>query len=556
MLVGLSIHNIVLIDRLDLAPDGGLTVLTGETGGGKSILLDSLDLALGARADAAMIRHGAEQGIVAAQFTLESNHPALEILRELGLDAEDGEIILRRVVTRDGRGKAFVNDQPVSVAGLRQIGDTLVEIHGQNADRGLINPAGHRALLDAYAGETVLARSVGLAYRNWRAAEDALSEAEADSAAARSDEAYLRHAAEELTALAPEAGEEAKLAAERQLMMNAEKLVDDANEALAAAGGDSGAEDRLMTALRRLERVAERAEGLLDQPIEALERALVETREAVARLEEALARLDFEPGRLEKVETRLFALRAAARKHQCPVDDLEALARKLTTRLEAIETGEGRIAGLRKAAQAARGEYVILKDRLAAARAKAAKKLDKAVSGELAPLMLGRARFSTRVEPLGEASWGPDGGDRVVFEVVTIPNAPPGPLSKIASGGELSRFLLALRVVLAATGAAPTLVFDEVDRGVGGAVADAVGERLSRLAEDAQVLVVTHSPQVAARGEHHWRIAKGEAKAGQGLVTTVEALDTKTRREEIARMLSGARITDEARAAAESLMQA
>jgi DNA repair protein RecN (Recombination protein N) len=554
MLAGLSIHNIVLIDRLDLVPETGLTVLTGETGAGKSILLDSLDLALGARSDAAMIRQGAEQGSVTAEFTLEPGHPALAILDELGLEADQGSVILRRVIGRDGRSKAFVNDSPVSIAALRQIGDTLVEIHGQNADRGLINPAGHRSLLDAYAGETALLAKIAAAYRDWRAAEDALAEAIETSAAARSDEAYLRHAVEELTALAPEGGEEAQLASERQLMMNAEKLAGDTTEALDAVGGDGGAEDRLMTALRRLERVAERAEGLLDQPLEALERALVETREAVARLEDANRKLDFEPGRLDKVEARLFALRAAARKHQCQVDDLAALTQKLTMRLEAIETGEERIEALRKAAGEAREAYGALTDRLSAAREKAAKKLDKAVSAELAPLMLGRAKFSTRVEPLDEKAWGPEGGDRVVFEVVTIPNAPPGPLSKIASGGELSRFLLALRVVLAATGTAPTLIFDEVDRGVGGAVANAVGERLSRLASGAQVLVVTHSPQVAARGEHHWRIAKGEIKGTP--ITGVEILDSKARREEIARMLSGAKITDEARAAAESLMQA
>ena len=554
MLAGLSIHNIVLIDRLDLVPETGLTVLTGETGAGKSILLDSLDLALGARSDAAMIRQGAEQGSVTAEFTLEPGHPALAILDELGLEADQGSVILRRVIGRDGRSKAFVNDSPVSIAALRQIGDTLVEIHAQNADRGLINPAGHRSLLDAYAGETALLRKIAAAYRDWRAAEDVLAEAIETSAAARSDEAYLRHAVEELTALAPEEGEEAQLASERQLMMNAEKLAGDTTEALDAVGGDGGAEDRLMTALRRLERVAERAEGLLDQPLEALERALVETREAVARLEDANRKLDFEPGRLDKVEARLFALRAAARKHQCQVDDLAALTQKLTMRLEAIETGEERIEALRKAAGEAREAYGALTDRLSAAREKAAKKLDKAVSAELAPLMLGRAKFSTRVEPLDEKAWGPEGGDRVVFEVVTIPNAPPGPLSKIASGGELSRFLLALRVVLAATGTAPTLIFDEVDRGVGGAVANAVGERLSRLASGAQVLVVTHSPQVAARGEHHWRIAKGEVKGTP--ITTVEILDSKTRREEIARMLSGAKVTDEARAAAESLMQA
>ena len=554
MLAGLSIHNIVLIDRLDLVPETGLTVLTGETGAGKSILLDSLDLALGARSDAAMIRQGAEQGSVTAEFTLEPGHPALAILDELGLEADQGSVILRRVIGRDGRSKAFVNDSPVSIAALRQIGDTLVEIHAQNADRGLINPAGHRSLLDAYAGETALLAKIAAAYRDWRAAEDALAEAIETSAAARSDEAYLRHAVEELTALAPEGGEEAQLASERQLMMNAEKLAGDTTEALDAVGGDGGAEDRLMTALRRLERVAERAEGLLDQPLEALERALVETREAVARLEDANRKLDFEPGRLDKVEARLFALRAAARKHQCQVDDLAALTQKLTMRLEAIETGEERIEALRKAAGEAREAYGAFTDRLSAAREKAAKKLDKAVSAELAPLMLGRAKFSTRVEPLDEKAWGPEGGDRVVFEVVTIPNAPPGPLSKIASGGELSRFLLALRVVLAATGTAPTLIFDEVDRGVGGAVANAVGERLSRLASGAQVLVVTHSPQVAARGEHHWRIAKGEVKGTP--ITSVEILDSKTRREEIARMLSGAKVTDEARAAAESLMQA
>lgn len=553
MLAALSIRDIVLIDRLELALDKGLCTLTGETGAGKSILLDALGLALGARADAGLVRQGTEQGSVTAVFDIAPTHPARALLAENELEAE-GDIILRRVQTRDGRSRAFVNDQPVSVGLLRQLGDALVEVHGQHDERGLLDASGHRAMLDAFGG---LEGRVAEARRRWAAAtaaRDVLSAHEAMLAKAKAEQDYLIHVVGELDELQPEPGEETTLAEERTLMMHSEKIAGDLAEAEEALSGDGGLDARLNIALRRLSRVAEQAGGRLDGAIAALDRTLVEAAEARDQIAHAMRALEFDPRRLEQAETRLFALRAAARKHNVMVDDLAALADRLRGQLAEIEGGEATLARLRKAADEAEAAYRAHAKSLSEARAKAAAKLDKEVMKELKPLKLDKATFKTQIDMLPEGQGGPEGIDRVSFLISTNPGAPLGPLIRIASGGELSRFVLALKVALASRGSAPTLIFDEVDSGVGGAVAEAVGLRLAELAKAAQVIVVTHSPQVAARAQHHFRISKdGEAKAAK-IATRVETLDAPARREEIARMLAGATVTDEARAAADRLI--
>lgn len=554
MLAGLSIRDVVLIDRLDLTFEHGLSVLTGETGAGKSILLDSLGLALGARADSGLVRSGAPQLAVAARFDIPSSHPVWERVREQGLAVEGEDLVLRRVVTADGRGRAFLNDQPVSVGLLRQIGDELVEIHGQFDSHGLLNPATHGAALDAFAGLAPALAETRSAFDLWREKARARAEAEAALAQARADEQALRHDAEELDALSPGVGEEALLAERRALFMHGERLVEAMSAASAALsqGGGGGVEGALSAARRHLERVADKAEGRLDAALAALDRAAIEAAEAVAALEAATGGMDLDPRQQEKAEERLFALRAVARKHGLPADDLAALRQRLHEKLAALEDGGAAIAALARAADAARLRYTEAARSLSRARTEAARRLDAAVGAELPPLKLDRARFCTRVEGLEETAWGRDGLDRVTFEVATNQGSELGPIHKIASGGELARFMLALKVVLARTSAIPTLVFDEVDTGIGGATAHAVGERLARLAEGVQVLVVTHSPQVAARGNHHLRVSKREQ---DGVHTCVEPLDSPARREEIARMLAGAEITDEARAAADSLIR-
>lgn len=553
MLAALSIRDIVLIDRLELALDKGLCTLTGETGAGKSILLDALGLALGARADAGLVRQGAEQGSVTAVFDIASAHPARALLTENELEAE-GDLILRRVQTRDGRSRAFVNDQPVSIGLLRQLGDALVEVHGQHDERGLLDASGHRAILDAFGG---LEADVAKARRLWAgatAAREALAAHEAMLARAKAEQDYLTHVVAELDELAPEPGEETALAEERTLMMHSEKIAADLSEAEEALSGDGGLDARLNIALRRLSRVAEQAAGRLDGAIAALDRTLVEAAEARDQVALAMRALEFDPRRLEQAETRLFALRAAGRKHNVAVDNLAELADKLRGQLAEIEGGEATQARLRKEADEAAAAYLLHAKALSASRAKAAAKLDREVMKELKPLKLDKATFKTQIDVLPEGQGGPDGIDRVSFLISTNPGAPLGPLIKIASGGELSRFVLALKVALASRGSAPTLIFDEVDSGVGGAVAEAVGLRLAELAKAAQVIVVTHSPQVAARAQHHFRISKGgEAKAAK-IATRVETLDAPARREEIARMLAGATVTDEARAAADRLI--
>ncbi len=570
MLVSLSVRDVVLIDRLDLSFDRGLCVLTGETGAGKSILLDALGLALGHRADAGLLRPGAKQASVTAVFEVGAGHPARTILEEREIEAEDDVLVLRRLLGADGRSRAFVNDQPVSIGLLRQLGDTLIEIQGQFEQRGLLDRASHRALLDAYGGCAEAARGVAALWSTWRDAQDARDRAAQSLESARRDEAFLRHAVAELDAFDPSPGEEPRLAEQRGLLMNAERLrtaMDAAVTALEGAGTEMGAESRLTDARRALGQVAEQAAGRLGPALAAVERAAIETEEALTALRTAATELELEAGRLGAIEDRLFALRDLARKHGVAAEALPGLRGELAERLAAIDGGGAALAELNLAVAKARTAYEAAAEKLSRTRAKAAKSLDRAVNAELAPLKLDKAQFQTRLERLEPDRWGAQGLDRIAFEVATNPGSPPGPLAKIASGGELSRFLLALKVVLAEVSPVRTLVFDEVDSNVGGATAHAVGERLARLAgsgvsadsgadsgDGLQVLVVTHSPQVGARGAHHWRVHK-EAE-GARVTTRVSQLDPDGREEEIARMLSGAEVTEEARAAAKRLIEA
>ncbi len=553
MLATLSIRDFVLIEKLDLdfAHGGGLGALTGETGAGKSILIDALGLALGARAESGAVRRGATQASIAASFDLPRDHPARSILADQGFDGDD-VLTLRRMIGVDGRGRAFVNDQPASVALLRRLGDTLVEIQGQMEQHGLLDTATHRGSLDAFAGLDKQASAVASAWTTWRTAGQAYTDAQATAEAARRDEEFLRHAVKELDALAPKADDEETLAGERQSMRAGSALGEAVSQALAELEQGRGAVASLRTAHRLIERNADKANGRLDAPLAALDRALSEATEAQAQLEMARDALEFDPARLEKIEERLFALRALARKHNVAVAGLAALSEKFSAQLAALDDGEAGLKKLAAAAKAARAAYVAAAEVLAAARRKGAAKLDKAVAAELAPLKLERAKFVTEVAALPEAEWSSAGTDRVQFTVSTNPGAPPAPIARIASGGELSRFLLALKVCLAKVGDAPTIVFDEVDSGIGGATAAAVGERLKRLAKDVQVLVVTHSPQVAALADRHWLIRKTTTRTAAS--TDVVALDAQGRREEIARMLSGAEVTVEARAAADRLL--
>ncbi|PZU06247.1 DNA repair protein RecN [Sphingomonas sp.] len=552
MLTRLAIRDVVLIEALDLDFGAGLATLTGETGAGKSILLVSLGLALGARADAGLVRSGAAQASVSASFDLPADHPARAILDEGGLEIEPGEpLVIRRQLRGDGGSRAFVNDQPASAGLLRALGGTLVEIHGQHDDRGLLNPRGHRALLDAFARSRTA--PVAAAHARWKTSEEALAQAEAELEGAARDREWLEHAVAELRKAAPEPGEEASLAEARADMQKGARLADELAAVSAHLDGSEGALAQLRQATRRLDRIASEDERLAEV-LAALDRALVEASEAEDRLAAAGDAFAFDPARLEAIETRLFDLRALARKHRVEPDDLAALAEDLAARLDRIEAGGAGIAGLRREVALAREEYREAAEALSATRMAAAARLDAAVAAELAPLKLDAARFRTVVEPLPEAQWGPAGRDRVEFEIATNPGAPFAPMMKIASGGELSRFILALKVALAEEGGAGTMIFDEVDRGVGGAVASAIGERLARLAGATQLLVVTHSPQVAARADRHWLIEK----RSDGLVarTGVHVLGAAERREEIARMLSGAEITDEARAQADRLLAA
>ncbi len=550
MLARLSIRNVVLIESLDLDLGSGLCVLTGETGAGKSILLDALGLALGRRADAALVRAGAERASVSAVFEVP---PAAQAwLAEHDLDAGD-ELVLRRSLGADGRSRAFVNDAPVTVAALGQLGGLLVQVYGQHDKLGLMDPATHRDALDSFGGLGKARQATAESHAHWHEADEALAVAEAEAAADRADREALEGALAALDELSPQAGEEVRLAAERSRMMAAESIaaaLDEAAKALSENGRT--VEEILGSAQRAVERVRGSAGGALDAAAAALERALIEAGEAGVQLDAAAAALDAEPGRLDHVEERLFSLRAAARRHDCAVDALPEVRDSLAVRLAALDASEAGLASLREAAAAARADFAAAAKVLGEGRAKGARRLDRAVGGELGALHLGKASFATAIEPLEEARWGPAGAERVHFRVATNPGQPAAPLSDIASGGELSRFMLALCVVLSATMGTASLVFDEIDSGVGGAVADAVGKRLARVAEASQVLVVTHQPQVAALAECHFRVAKKSRKGSTA--TDVEALAAAERREEIARMLAGAEVTESARAAADSLI--
>jgi DNA repair protein RecN (Recombination protein N) len=554
MLARLSIRDIVLIDRLDIDFADGLAVLTGETGAGKSILLDAFALALGARGDAALVRHGQEQGQVIAAFELERNHPAQALLKDNEIAVED-ELILRRVQFADGRTRAFVNDQPVSVQVLKGLGEALVEIHGQHDDRALVDAGTHRRLLDAYGGLEDAAAQVTQLWEGRRAAQEAVETHRAEVERAKREGDWLRNAVDELTKLAPELGEETALADRRATMMAAEKVAQDLRDANDVVGGANSAVPVLSAAVRRLERRAAQAPGLVDPAVKAIDAALNSLEEARGHLEHALRVADYDPAELERIEERLFALRAAGRKYNSIVDNLAALAKKYADDLKLIDAGEEQLKTLEAAARETDVKYRKAATALSASRRKAATALDKAVNGELKPLKLERAKFATELVSEPEAA-GPNGIDRVEFWVQTNPGTRPGPLMKVASGGELARFLLALKVVLADRGSAPTLVFDEIDTGVGGAVADAIGVRLARLGGTVQVLAVTHAPQVAARADRHYVISKDALDKGKRVATRVSEVAAERRREEIARMLAGAEITAEARAAAERLIKA
>jgi DNA repair protein RecN (Recombination protein N) len=549
MLRQLAIRNVVLIDQLEIEFEPGLGVLTGETGAGKSILLDSLGLALGARADSALVRQGEDGASVTAEIELPAGHPAHALLKEQGLDCDPGEpLILRRTLKNDGGSRAFIGASAVPAGSIRDVAALLVEVHGQHDDRGLLNPRGHRALLDAFARidigpvEAAWARVTGI--------EQELAAARSAAAEAERDRDYLVHAVGEIEALDPQAGEETSLSEERAAMQAGAK----AGEALEGLdellGGAEGALAQLRQAARKIERGAA-DHPLLADALAALDRALIEGHDAEDKIGRAADALAFDPARLERVEARLFDIRGLARKHRVEADQLAELGERMRAQIAAIEAGSERIEALDAELQQARLDYSRLAEELAGERRQAAAKLDAAVAGELAPLKLDSAKFRTA---LSQAEPGPSGTDRVEFEVSTNPGAPFGPLTRIASGGELSRFILALKVALAEAGTAATMIFDEIDRGVGGAVASAIGERLARLAKDSQVLVVTHSPQVAARAAHHYRIEK--AHDGSSTKTTVRRLTADDRREEIARMLSGTSITEEARAQASRLLNA
>jgi DNA repair protein RecN (Recombination protein N) len=556
MLVRLSIQDIVLIDRLDLDFESGLTTLTGETGAGKSILLDAFMLALGGRGDASLVRAGQDQGQVTAVFDLPKDHPALLAAHEFGLAAE-GEMVLRRVQASDGRTRAFVNDQPATAQALRTIGGMLVEIHCQHDDRALVDPAAHRALVDAHGGLLTKAQEVRALFTDWRALQRACAEEGARLEKARTDADYLHHSHDELTQLAPQIGEEEALAERRQFMQRAEKVASDLRDALSAFDNEAAPAYEIAQTARRLERRLPQAPQILELPARALTQAVDALAVAEQALESALKETAFEPAELERVEERLFALRAAARKFQTSVSELPATALKFAQDLADLDASQARLESLQQQATALKTALDQSARLLSESRQQAARKLDLLVDAELAPLRLEGARFMTQVtHPAAEPS--ADGLDHIEFWVQTNPGSRPGPLTKVASGGELARFMLALKVVLADRGSAPTLVFDEIDTGVGGAVADAIGQRLKRLSDGAQVLTVTHAPQVAARAGRHLHISKSAAENAKAkdkrLSTRVAILAEAERREEIARMLSGAIITDEARAAAARLI--
>lgn len=552
MLTDLSIRDVVLIDKLDLGFEESLSVLTGETGAGKSILLDSLGLALGARAEARLVRHGCEQASVTASFQLSDQHPAYATLAEHGLDV-DGQLILRRILKSDGRSRAYANDQPISVGLLRQLGDTLVEVQGQFDQHGLMDVTTHIDVLDSFAALHGNRHECAEAFSHWKKAVKELRQAIEDADKAREDEAYLRHTLDELERFAPDDGEEEQLDKERSLLQNAEKLTDAINKAMAGLNNKGGADDKLRDAQKALDRISDKADSKLDTAIAALDRASVEIQEAISELNSASQEVTSNDMRLNDVEERLFELRDLARKHNVQPFELPLVLERLRQSLALIDDTENNMLALEKRVAESKEKYLKIATYLSETRLSKAAELNDAVNKELPPLKLEKARFETTIVSLEEKEWTAFGKDRVAFQIATNPGAPAGPLNKVASGGELSRFLLALKVSLAETGATPSLVFDEVDAGVGGATAAAIGERLHKLAQRVQILVVTHSPQVAARGLAHLRVAK--AMTGESMITAVTQLSDQERLEELARMLSGAEITNEARAAAAKLLE-
>lgn len=550
MLTGLSIRDVVLIEALDLVFEEGLGVLTGETGAGKSILLDALGLALGARADSGLVRAGSDRAQVTASF--DASPAAIKLLEANDMAVEPGEpLLIRRSVRADGGSKAFINDQPCSAALLRELGTQLVEIHGQHDDRGMLNARGHRAMLDAFGRCDV--QAVSTAYAAWQEAKDRLDSAREALDNATRDREWLEHAVAELRAFAAQPGEEEELAGERAAMQKGERIADDLRTVLEAFEGSDSGLAKLRSAARRLDRLGSE-HPLLAEALTALDRAVIEASEAEDKLIAATQALSFDPARLEAIEVRLFDLRGLARKHNVQPAALAQLTEDLAAKLDAIEAGGEGLAKLEHEVARKAETYKAVAQKLSDMRIAAASRLDAAVASELAPLKLDAAKFRTEVERVGEDRWSAHGIDRVEFLISTNPGAPFAPLAKIASGGELSRFILALKVALAEEGGASTIIFDEIDRGVGGAVASAIGERLARLASAGkQLLAVTHSPQVAAKGQAHYFIAK----SSEGTVTRtgVVRLDSEGRRQEIARMLSGAEITAEAKAQAARLME-
>ncbi|MBL4769039.1 MAG: DNA repair protein RecN [Rhodobacteraceae bacterium] len=548
MLRALDIRNMLIIDRLELSFQPGLNVLTGETGAGKSILLDSLGFVLGWRGRAELVRQGAAQGEVIAVFDLPKDHAARAVLDEAGLPVSD-ELILRRINTVEGRKTAWVNDRRCSGEVLRALSETLVELHGQHDDRGLLNPRGHRALLDTFALLDGQRKATRAAWTQVAIARKAVEKTQAALDAVRAEEEFLRHSVEELDALAPVAGEDADLDARRRIMQGAERIRDDVTRAFALLGGD-GAEGSLGDAMRWLDGIVDQAEGMLEAPLAALNRAMIELDEAQSGVAHCLDALHFNTTDLEDTEERLFAIRALARKHDVAPDDLAQFAGTLRAKLAALEAGDAELADRKTDLTKAEAIYDAAADVLSKVRHAAAGRLDVAVTRELAPLKMERAVFETVITAVDP---GPDGRDNVAFRVATNPGAPSGALNKIASGGELSRFMLALKVCLTGEHSGLTMIFDEIDRGIGGATADAVGRRLASLAEGGQVLVVTHSPQVAAQGAHHWRVQK--QVVNEVTLSTVVPLQHDERVDEIARMLAGDTVTAAARGAAQALLK-
>ncbi|MEZ5758443.1 MAG: DNA repair protein RecN [Emcibacteraceae bacterium] len=554
MIVSLTIKDIVLIDRLQMNFEDGLCVLSGETGAGKSILLSGIGLAIGARGGRELIRNAKDQGSVSIDLNVADDHKVWTILKEQGLDYEPGQIILRRIIMNDGRSRAFINDQSVSVGLLREVGESLIEIHGQHDERGLLNPSGHRELLDDFGNYGSLLLDVRKNYRTLTNLQELLATEVEKLENAQKDEDYIRHNLEELEQLNPVAGEEEKLSTERTKMMQGETLSEGLGELLEKLLSDKGVDTVLRATIRKIERMSAQAPGLLDPVSASLDRAANETTEAISELERIMRELEFNPYDLENVEERLFALRGIARKHHCQPDSLVQLKKDFEEKLESLEYSDREVQRLKSEVTEAKAKFEENVIKLSAARQKTGAILDDQVNRELPALKMDKAKFKTFLEPLERESWNADGGERVDFRVSTNPGAPFGGLIKIASGGELSRFILALKVVLARKTSVATLIFDEIDQGVGGAVANAVGERLADLATKAQIMVITHSPQVASRGNSHWLINKGISEDGENVATTVTLIEKDHRREEIARMLSGAHVTNESRAAADNLL--